>query len=138
MRRIGIGVWIAAALAVGCRGAVEPPVRTGAEDTARTYFQALLHRDWPTAYAALDPRSQARCGVEQFAVLAQAYRCKFGFEPSAVHIRSCEEQGSQAIAHVVFTGRAAGHARFFKDAVTLHRGEASWGVAAPPRFGLPH
>jgi hypothetical protein len=99
--------------------------------------EALLRQDWGRAYAALDAPNRARCGAGQFARLADGYRRGLGFEPRAVHVRSCEERGAEAIAHVVFTGAAAGRQRYYKDAVVLRRGEAGWGVALPPRFGQP-
>jgi hypothetical protein len=134
MRRLWVCVGLSLA-AAGCGGAPTSPAGTGAEAAARTFFEALLRRDDRQAHRALLPDEQARCGPEPFARLAQAYRRKLGFEPKAVHVRSCDEQGTEAIAHVVFTGVAGGHERFFKDAIELRRGGQGWGVVLPARFG---
>ena len=129
----------AALLAVVLAGCAQPaaPPGTGAEEVAREYFEAILRQDWGRAYAALDPEERARRGVESFARLAQSYHRRLGFEPREVHVRSCEEHGDEAIAHVVFTG-PGGRQHFHKDAVTLRRGAAGWGVVLPPRFGQGH
>jgi hypothetical protein len=129
--------WAAAAAlfaASGC-GAPTRPTDTGAAEAARGYCDALLRQDWPAAHALLCADSRARCGADAFARLAAAHRRRFGFEPEEAVLRSCEEHGDEAIAHVVFRGRAAGHDRSFKDALTLRRGESGWGVVLPPRFG---
>jgi hypothetical protein len=94
-----------------------------------------VDQDWPAAYAALHADGRKRLSAEQFAGLARQYRRGVGFEPTAAHVRSCEERGDEAVAHVTLTGQAAGHRRFHKDAVTLRRGAGGWGVVLPPRFG---
>jgi hypothetical protein len=123
-----------ALLPAGCGQPAAPP-GTGAEAVAREYFEELLRQDWGRAYAALDPEERARRGVESFARLAQSYHHRLGFEPREVFVRSCEEHGDEAIAHVVFTGQGGGKQRYHKDAITLRRGAAGWGVVLPPRFG---
>jgi hypothetical protein len=67
--------------------------------------------------------------------LGQEYRSQLGFEPEAVHIWACEEQGAQAIAHLTITGHTASQARSYKDAVTVRRDGETWGVAIPAHFG---
>jgi len=131
------GGWLVAILAAGCGAPSAPPAGTGAEAVARTFYLALLHRDWPAAYSGLHPDSRARCDPATFARLAQGHRRGLGFEPQAVRLRSCEEQGEKAIARAVFSGEAAGRPRFYKDAVTLRKGAAGWGVVLPSRFGRP-
>jgi hypothetical protein len=130
-------VTLAAALASGCGGDAEPAPGTGAREAARGYYEALVRRDWAAARAALHFDSRARCGPEEFARRAGAYRQRIGFEPQEVRLRSCEEQGGQAIAHVVLTGHAGGKQRSFRDAVTLRKVGSGWGVVLPPRFGQP-
>jgi hypothetical protein len=103
----------------------------------RSYYAALLKEDWPRAYAALDADSRKRITSAEFSRLAQNHRKSLGFEPKDVHVRSCEEHGSEAIAHVLLVGQTANKQRWYKDAVTLRRGEAGWAVVLPPQFGKP-
>jgi hypothetical protein len=118
---------------VGCATEPGPRPGTGAAEAARDFFGALCQRDWPRAYGLLAPETRRRWSAEQFAGLATNYRKAIGMDPAAVHVRSCEEQGSEAVAHVVLTG-APGHAQH-KDAVALRRSEAGWGVHLPRNFG---
>jgi hypothetical protein len=136
-RRCGAWVLVAAVALAGCgRSDVPPPrVSTGAEDAARAYFEALVSRDWPAAYQALDAKSRAGCDGDRFARLAEAYRRGLGFEPTAVHVQSCDERGDEAVAHVNLEGRAGESPRVYRDAVGLRRGPAGWGVVLPDRFG---
>jgi hypothetical protein len=120
--------------AAGCSTA-PPRTDTGARQSVRTFYEALVRQDWPAAHAALDPGSRQRLNLEQFARLAQGYRRHLGFEPEAVQVRACEEHGSEAIAHLVLTGHAASSARSYKDAVTLRRDGDAWGVVLPVQFG---
>ena len=102
---------------------------------AHDFYEALVRQDWPRAYAALDPDTQKRHSPEQFARLAQQYRRGLGLEPQAVHVRSCEEHGAEAIAHVTLTGRAAGRQAHYRDAVSLRQTGAGWRVVLPATFG---
>ncbi len=126
---------VALLAAAGCRWAPPPAAGTGAHEAVQGYYEALLRQDWPRAYAALHPDRRARCSAEQFARLAAQYRRNFGFEPQRVQVRSCEEHGLEAIAHVLFTGRAAAHHRSYKDGITLRRTATDWGVVLPAHFG---
>jgi hypothetical protein len=122
-----------AVLAVGC-GRPAPPPASGAEVQARAWVEALRAGDWASAHAALEPQSRARCDTEQFARLAGNYRRQIGFEPRAGYVRFCEEKGTQAVAHVAFTGKEGARQRF-KDAIVLRQGPDGWGVVLPERFG---
>jgi hypothetical protein len=128
----GLGVLLVAA---GCSVQPDWPEGTGAQEVVQGYYEALLRGDTTQAYAALDPPSRARCSQSQFAQRVGQYRQGFGFEPDAVHVRSCQEQGGTAIAHVVFTGLAAGHQKYFKEVVELRHGDTGWGVVLPANFG---
>jgi hypothetical protein len=119
---------------LGCGRVPEEPPGTGAKECAQTFFEALIHRDLPKAYAALDPQSQTRCSSQQFSVLAQRYHTNLGFAPQEVQVWACEERGTEAIAHVVLTGRTTIHHRRYKDAVTLRRTD-HWRVVMPSNFG---
>jgi hypothetical protein len=121
----------------GCRPA--PPVApdTGARAAVRTYYEALVRQDWPAAHAALGPASRASDDAARFAERARAWRRGLGFEPEAVYVRSCDEQGDGAVAHIVLAGRGGARTRY-KDAATLRRGAAGWGVVLLPSFGRAH
>ena len=119
---------------LGCGRVPEATPGTGAKECAQSYFEALLRKDWPKAYALLDPPSQQRCGPAQFSWLAQGYYSHLGFAPEAVQLRACEERGTEATAHVVLTGHTATHYRRYKDAITLRRRD-DWRVVLPANFG---
>jgi hypothetical protein len=126
-------MWVAAALSLGCHARTVPQ-GTGAEEAARDFFEALSRGDLPLAYGLLHPDSTRQLTADRFVELATQYRRNIGFEPDAVHIRSCEERDTDAVAHIVLTG--TGGARYsFKDAVSLRRAEAEWRILLPPRFG---
>jgi hypothetical protein len=124
------------ALAAGCGREAATPAGTGAREAAQGYYEALVRQDWPRAYAALHPQSRGRLGPERFAALAADHRRGVGFEPAAVHVRSCEEQGDEATAYVVLTGVHVTKERH-RDAVRLLRDGDGWGVVLPPTFGRP-
>ncbi len=124
-----VGCWLTLTLA-GCRGS-PVPAGTGAEQSVRAYYEALVRRDWNTAHGALHPDSRAKQTAAQFARCAESYRRQLGFEPEQVVVRSCEEHGSEATAHVVLKGGT----RTYRDAIVLRKDDAGWGVILPPRFG---
>ena len=128
-------VWVlaAAGLSAGCGPAPTAPDDTGSREAVRGFYEAVLAQDWPRAYRFLHPVSQGRTSPEQFADRARNYRRSLGLEPEAVRLRSCEEHGTEAVAHVVLTGRAG--RQTYKDAITLRRNGAEWGVVLPPSFG---
>jgi hypothetical protein len=128
---------LALAALAGC-GPPQPTVpHTGAEEAARDYYDAIRRRDWGRAYELLHSESRARWKSDSFARVAEEYRRRLGFEPEAVRVRSCEEQGDEAKAHVVFEGQAGGKRQFFKEAAELRRSASGWGVVLPRRFGRP-
>jgi hypothetical protein len=130
--------WCALVMAVsltGCAHHAELPVTTGARDKVQDFYEALLQADSGRAYAVLDPASRAKCGAQQFDRLAAAYRQALQFSPEKVQVRSCEEVGDTAVAHVVFSGPVADGQKFYKDAITLHWSETGWGIILPPEFG---
>jgi hypothetical protein len=129
-------VGLAALLAAGCGSApTTAPAATGAAEKVTAYYEALVRQDWNAAYACLYPESRRRWRPEQFAKLARAYRQGLGFEPEEVRLRSCQEQGDEAVAQVVLRGRAKGRERSFRDAILLRRQNQTWGIVLPRRFG---
>ncbi len=135
--RLRAWLWAVAATAAlaGCGPATSTPAGTGARETAESFYEAVIRQDWPAAHAALDPDVRKRLSPEQFARLAAQYRRGLGLEPEAVHVRSCEEHGTEAIAHVTLTGRGpTGHGQY-RDSVLLRKNGSTWGVVLPPNFG---
>src|SRR6266536_3344417 len=86
----------------GCGERTGQPVDTGARDAARVFAEAIAGQDWSAAYDGLHADARARLPRNDFERLAGQYRRNFGFEPASVQVRSCEEQGEEAKAHVVF------------------------------------
>jgi hypothetical protein len=123
-------------LLAGCSPAPAPHSGTGAEQVVQDFYEALVRQEWAQAYRLLHTDSKARCSEQQFVRLAAQYRRTLGFEPKEVHVRSCEEHGAEAVAHVVFNGSAASHQKFYKDVATLRQTGECWGILLPARFGL--
>jgi len=135
MSRVPTLPCVLAVVLAGCSGSPQQASGTGAKECVQAYYEALIQKDWPQAYAALDPQDQRRCSSQQFGELARNYRNTLGFEPVAVRIWACEERGTEATAHVTLTGRAAKKESRYKDGVTLRRGDDGWHVVLPPNFG---
>jgi hypothetical protein len=128
------GLW-AACLIAACGGCAHPkPVvaGTGAADAARRYYEAILHRDWPAAYAIVHPESRVNLSQDQYDGWADSYRQSLGFEPQAVYVRSCTEQATEAVAHIVIVGRSSRGERRYRDGAWLRRTAAGWGVILFP------
>lgn len=126
---------IAFAGLAGCGGPAPPaPAGTGAKEAAQTFYEGLIRKDWAAAHGTLAAESKGRVSADKFARLGDDYRRGLGFEPQAVHVGDCEEQGDRAVAHVTLTGKGP-HRHRFKDAVTLKRGGGGWAVVLPANFG---
>jgi hypothetical protein len=133
IRNRAVAVLVAAWL-LGC-STPQTTVGTGAREVGQSFFEALVKKDWRVAYAALHPNSQAACNVEEFGRRAERYRRSLDFEPEAVHVRSCEEHGAEAVMHVVFLSEKHAGGRLFRDAVTLRTTPTGWAVILPDNFG---
>jgi hypothetical protein len=126
--------WVLALLlttaAAGCRSRASDTNDTGAATAAVNYFEALIREDWSKAYAALHPESRQRLTSADFARLAQNYRKSIGFDANEIRLRSCEEHGAEAVAHVNILGYAmtklTTKRRTFRDAVALRQTESGW------------
>src|SRR5262245_19319158 len=129
--------WVCVAvLAVGgCGERTGQPVDTGARDAARHFAEAIAGQDWSAAYESLHADGRARLRRNDFERLAGQYRRNLGFEPTSVQVRSCEEQGEEAKAHIVFSGQAKSGPRQLRDSLLLRRGPEGWGVVPPRHFG---
>ena len=130
-RAILASLWVAA---LGCMRSPSAP-DTGARAVAQAFYDSLLQQDWTRAYDQLHADCRGRWSHDQFTRRAQTYRQALGFEPAAVHLRTCEEQGETATVRVAWSGSAAGRPREFKDAVVLRRSATSWGVMLSKQFG---
>ncbi|HEY7328952.1 MAG TPA: hypothetical protein VH592_15015 [Gemmataceae bacterium] len=119
----------------GCGGTPEAHNGTGAREAVRDYYEGLIRQDWQQAYTALHHESKKRWTLDAFTRLAQAYRRNLGFEPEELHVQSCEEKGTEAVAHVVLTGRNASQQRRYKDAVALRTSADGWKILLPVTFG---
>jgi hypothetical protein len=126
--------FVLAALA-GCGRGPAPANGTGAREAAAEFCQALLQKDWPRAYRALHPDSAGRFAEGHFSILATRYVNDMGLAPEEMAVRSCDEQGAKAVAHVHFRGHADSKLRFYKETVVLRKGAQGWGVVLPSQFG---
>jgi hypothetical protein len=122
------------ALMAGCNREPEPP-DTGSRAAVKSFYEALCHQDWPVAYALLHPDSKSKWSEGEFTRLGEQYRRGFGFEPSTVHVRSCEEHGAEAVAQLVLATPGDTGQRTSKEAAVLRMGPDGWGVVLPPTFG---
>ena len=133
-------LWLWAALSIGfagCGGRAPEAavVDTGAKAVVQDFCDAIVRQDWGRAYALLQPENSKQISLERFSRLAEAYRSNTGFDPQKVHIRSCEEQDSGAVAHVVFMGGTSHNRQQYKDGLTLRRVDGDWRIVLPQNFG---
>jgi hypothetical protein len=119
----------------GCSPAEAVPEGSGAAETVRSYCDALAQQDWNRAYGTLYPGCQSIWTAESFARVAGQYRSNLGFTPEEFHIRSCQEQGDEAIAHIVWSGQGGNPRRSFKDGLVLRRTGEGWKIVLPRNFG---
>jgi hypothetical protein len=129
MRRAILVALIGAVL--GCASPPPPPQGTGAREAALEFWQAVLAQDWNRAYARLSAPSKQRINPSQFAARAKEYHRQLRFEPKEVKVSACDENGSQALAHVVLIGES----KRYKDGLALQRDDAGWTVDLPANFG---
>ena len=134
-RLLRVGVLILLTAGVGCSGPSDPPpTDTGARAAAHGFADAVVRRDWPAAQALLAPDGRPAWSPAEFARRGEGYRQKFGFEPTAAHLRTLEERGGEATARLDYSGNAAGR-HHYKETLTLRRRDSVWGVVLPARFG---
>lgn len=108
---------------------------TGSHEAVTEFFEAIIRQDWPRGLKVLAAEKNNRMTSELFGRLGQAYRKRLGFDPEEVHLRSCEEHGAQAIAHVVLVGHVNGQRKQFRESVTLRQSDGKWVVLLPNHFG---
>lgn len=120
---------------VGCGRRSPPPVKSAPQTVVEEFYGALIRQDWQLAYAALDPECQKRWTLQQFTSLARSHLNSLGFVPEQVHVQSCQENGTSAIAHISFTGHVPSRRWRHKDGTMLRRIAGSWRVVLPSNFG---
>ena len=130
-RRTAIVLLALAAAGCGRQG----PEVSEARTAARAFYTAIVREDWPAAYALLAPGVQDRFGADDFAAVAKRHRAGFGFEPSGVEVRTCDERGEEASALVVVTGVAAAKKGHYRETVSLRKTPAGWRVVPAEGFG---
>jgi hypothetical protein len=120
---------------VGCGPVASSPAGTGASEAAERYFAALVGRDWANAYGCLNDATKAKFPSDSFRAKAAVFRADWGLEPEAVQVRSCDEHGTEAVAHVVLSGKGKDGHKQWKDVVALRKGPDGWKVILPANFG---
>jgi hypothetical protein len=81
------------------------------------------------------PPAKEKLDAANFQKRAETYCGQLGFKLADVQIRTCEEQGSRAIAHVTLADAAGSRKHNWRDSVALERSEKGWGVVLPAQFG---
>jgi hypothetical protein len=119
----------------GCGAPPAAPTGTGAREAVKTFYEGLMHQDWQQAYGVLDADSQSNCSREDFSRRAGAFYASLGFPPDELHIRTCDERGTEAISRVVLAGRKDAHTLRHNAGVTLRRSDDGWRVLLPANFG---
>ena len=120
---------------VGCFRASPSPVKPPSQAVVEEFYRALLRQDWQQAYAVLDPDCQKRWTPQRFTQLARSHISNLGFVPETVHVQSCQENGTTAIAHISFTGHAPSKGWRHRDGITLRQIAGNWLVVLPSNFG---
>lgn len=137
-RRTRSVIWLTLVCGIsGCAADPSVPSSDSAAAIVQTYCYALTQHAWPRAHATLHPDCRATLTVEDFVRLAGQYQQSFGFSPEAFHVRSCQEQGDDAIAHIVWNGHEGGHQRSYKDGLVLRRTGEGWRIVLPRNYGQP-
>lgn len=136
MRRILPVLGFLFAALIGC-AREGPPTGTGAREAAAAFFEAIVRRDWPTAYAGLHPVSRRGLDSATFTRKAQTYRAALGFEPAKVVVRSCDEQGERATVHMLLTDANDSRRHSYREAIALQRSTDGWRIVLHKGFGRP-
>jgi hypothetical protein len=113
---------------IGCGEKAVSKSDSGAEATARDYFESMIRSNWAEAYSALHPESKRTLSLGQFSNYAQMYRQKLGFEPQTLVIQSCTEREKDAVVHLVIKGTRQDRERIFKEGAVLKRTTDGWGI----------
>jgi hypothetical protein len=122
-------------MTIGCGGRSSASPDSGAKQSAERYFQALIRRDWPASYEALDSASKKRVTLTEFTRRAETYLSGLKLSPSAATVGAVQEGETTATVHVAITGRGGHGYRRFKDTVSLRKEGTDWKIELPRSFG---
>jgi hypothetical protein len=135
MKRVGLLLTILCTIAPsGCRKAAPPATDSEARGVVTRYFGALTKQDWDAAYSLLHSESKSEMDRDAFSIRATAYCKHLGFTLGKAVIRSCDEQGEQAIAQVTLQD-AAGSAKRYREGLILKKDAGRWRIVLPANFG---
>jgi len=124
-----------ACLLVGCGAKPEPPAGTGAREAVSEFFDALAKREWNAAYDRVAAESRKHTDRAAFAQRADRYVRGLGFDFAKAHLRTCDEQGEKAIAHLNLSNAAGNRKHSYRESIMLQRDGDRWGVVLPSNFG---
>lgn len=133
-----LGLLVTCLFLVGCGNEMPPPpeiINTGAKEVAKSFFEALVRKDWVKAYDLIDADSRVRISKEEFTSSAQAALKQLGFNPTEVGV-SVTETKDQATAIAVYRGVSGTSSKQFKDGTTLKRIDNTWKVVLRSNFGM--
>jgi hypothetical protein len=118
-------------LVLGCSSRPPQTNDTGARTAALTFAEALARKDWAASYSGLATETRQKWTQAEFTRRGEAFLRGLGFEAKAARVRSCEEQGGRAVAHVLFTAPR----KQYRDGWELRRVGDEWKVVLPANFG---
>jgi hypothetical protein len=124
-------------LSSACRNDAPAPQGTGAREVVVKYFEPLAQQDWDTAYSQLHADTQKRMNRAAFERGARVYCKRLGFAIGKVAIRSCDEQGEKAIAHVNLSDANGSPKHRYHEGTLLQQSDKGWRIVLPSNFGQP-
>jgi len=120
----------------GCGSGAKTASDTGARQCVIGFGEALLRHDWTAAHDLLHPESKKRLALQSFTAAARAYLRDMGFTADTLGLRACEEREGEATGHVIFSGRAEGKSRRYRDALVMKKTDEGWGIVLPASWGM--
>src|SRR4051794_40364399 len=135
MMRVRLTGTLMVVVLAGCSSAPPPLEDSGSKKAVTDFFEAIVSQDWEKGLELVVPEKKSNLSLEQFKAQAIAYRKRLGFDPEQVFIRSSEEHGNEAIAHLSLTGHILGQRKSFRESVVVKRRGTTWFVVPPNHFG---
>ena len=133
--RIGTGFLFVICITLpACRFAAPAP-KGPARETVVKYLDALVKQDWDSAYAQLHPDTCKKMDRANFERRGLAYCKSLGFALGAYAVRTCDEQGTKAVAQIMLTdaGKSAKH--HYREGLVLQSTSDGWAIVLPANFG---
>ena len=118
-----------------CRQKTPTPTGTGTHAVVASYFDALVKQDWDGAYAQLHADTRKQMDRSEFERRARGYCQQLGFPLGAFFVRSCDEQGTKAIAHVTLSDANNSAKHRYREGVVLQSTANGWAIVLPANFG---